>query len=78
MILDLGLDRVGYKYVNIDDCWLLNHRDSNGHLIPDALKFQRGMKRVGDFIHSLGLKFGIYNSAGTMTCQKLAGGLTYE
>jgi len=68
-ILDLGLDRVGYKYVNIDDCWLLNHRDANNHLVVDKVKFFSGMKNVGDYLHSMGLKFGIYNSAGTMTCQ---------
>lgn len=67
-ILDLGLDRFGYKYVNIDDCWLLPGRDSNGHIIVDPIKFPKGMKDMGDYIHSLGLKFGIYNSAGTNTC----------
>lgn len=68
-ILDLGLDRLGYKFVNIDDCWLLSHRDSNGHLIVDKTKFRKGMKDIGDWLHSQGLLFGIYNSAGTMTCQ---------
>ena len=77
-ILDLGLDRYGYKYVNIDDCWLLANRDSNNHIIVDPIKFPKGMKDMGDYLHSQGLLFGIYNSAGTMTCQRLAGGLTYE
>jgi hypothetical protein len=77
-ILDLGLDKLGYRYVNIDDCWLLANRDANSHLIVDPVKFPNGMKTMGDNLHNLGLKFGIYNSAGTMTCQKLAGGLTYE
>lgn len=77
-ILDLGLDRSGYKYVNIDDCWLMQNRDANGHLVVDKVKFFKGMKPVGDYLHSMGLKFGLYNSAGTMTCEKLAGGLTYE
>jgi len=77
-MLDLGLDRLGYKYLNIDDCWLLANRDANNHIIVDPIKFPKGMKEMGDFLHSQGLKFGLYNSAGTMTCQKLAGGLTYE
>ena len=77
-ILDLGLDRAGYKYVNIDDCWLMQNRDANGHILVDKVKFFKGMKPVGDYLHSMGLKFGLYNSAGTMTCEKLAGGLTYE
>lgn len=77
-MLDLGLDRVGYKYLNIDDCWLLKDRDANSHIIVDPVKFPKGMKEMGDFLHGQGLLFGIYNSAGTMTCQQLAGGLTYE
>jgi alpha-galactosidase len=77
-MLDLGLDRSGYKYLNIDDCWLLANRDGNGHMIVDSTKFPKGMKEMGDYLHGLGLLFGLYNSAGTMTCQKLAGGLTYE
>ncbi len=51
-ILDLGLDRFGYKYVNIDDCWLLANRDSNNHIIVDATKFPKGMKEMGDYLHS--------------------------
>lgn len=77
-ILDLGLNRYGYKYVNIDDCWLLANRDSNNHIIVDPIKFPKGMKDMGDFLHKQGLFFGLYNSAGTMTCQRLAGGLTFE
>ena len=68
-ILDLGLDRLGYKYINVDDCWLTASRNANGHLQVDPLKFFRGIKRFGDDLHSMGLKFGLYNSAGTMTCQ---------
>jgi alpha-galactosidase len=76
--LDLGLDKVGYRYVNIDDCWQLPGRDANNHVIVDATKFPNGMKSLGDYLHKLGLKFGIYSSAGTMTCQQRAGSLTYE
>ena len=42
------------------------------------VKFPNGMKSIGDYLHSKKLKFGIYSSAGTMTCQKLAGSLGYE
>ena len=77
-ILNLGLDKLGYVYVNIDDCWQLPDRDANNHVIPDPANFPNGMKSVGDFLHSKGLKFGIYSSAGTMTCQKRAGSLYYE
>jgi alpha-galactosidase len=77
-MLDLGLDKAGYKYLNIDDCWLLEKRDSNNHVIVDPIKFPKGMKDMGDYLHSLGLYFGLYNSAGTMTCQRRAGSLTFE
>lgn len=77
-MLDLGLDKSGYKYMNIDDCWMTATRDANNHQVVDPVKFPKGMKDMGDYLHSLGLKFGIYSSAGTMTCQKLAGSLMFE
>ena len=77
-IVELGLDKLGYQYINVDDCWQAPQRDSNGHIQADPVKFPNGMKAVGDYIHSKGLKFGIYSSAGTKTCQGLPGGLGYE
>jgi alpha-galactosidase len=64
--------------VNIDDCWLLRERDNEGHVIVNPETFPDGMSAVGDYIHSKGLKFGIYNSAGSMTCEGLAGSLHHE
>jgi alpha-galactosidase len=63
-----GLKDAGYQYVNIDDCWALPSRDSNGNLVPDPVRFPHGIKYVADYVHSKGLKFGIYSSAGTKTC----------
>lgn len=77
-IVELGLDKLGYNYVNIDDCWMLEQRDANGHMVPDPVAFPSGMKSLGDYIHNKGLKYGIYSSAGNMTCQKRAGSLHYE
>jgi alpha-galactosidase len=77
-LIRLGLSDLGYKYVNIDDCWLTKERDSQGHAIVDPATFPDGMKAIGDYIHSQGLKFGIYNSAGTMTCEGRAGSLHHE
>jgi alpha-galactosidase len=77
-LIRLGLADLGYKYVNIDDCWLTKERDSQGHAIVDPATFPDGMKAIGDYIHSHGLKFGIYNSAGTMTCEGRAGSLHHE
>lgn len=53
-------------------------RDADGHIQADPEKFPDGMKAIGDKIHEQGLMFGIYSSAGTMTCQKRPGSLGYE
>jgi alpha-galactosidase len=75
-----GLKDAGYTYVNIDDCWALPQRDANGNLVPDPVRFPNGIKAVADYVHSKGLKFGIYSSAGTKTCdvQGFPGGLGHE
>jgi len=43
-------------------------RNKMGNLVPDPVKFPNGMKAVADYVHSRGLKFGLYNCAGTKTC----------
>jgi alpha-galactosidase len=63
-----GMKAVGYQYVNIDDCWLAKQRDANGNLQADPAKFPDGIKAVADYVHSLGLKLGIYEDSGTATC----------
>ncbi|GIG63425.1 alpha-galactosidase [Longispora fulva] len=63
-----GLKAAGYTYVNIDDCWALPNRDTAGNLVPDPVRFPNGIKAVADYVHAKGLKFGIYSSAGTHTC----------
>ncbi|MDR1928293.1 MAG: glycoside hydrolase family 27 protein, partial [Oscillospiraceae bacterium] len=63
-----GLKEAGYEYVVIDDCWSLRERDADGNLAADPAKFPRGMKFLADYIHSRGLKFGMYSCAGTLTC----------
>ncbi|MFL4946080.1 NPCBM/NEW2 domain-containing protein [Streptomyces sp. MMS24-I31] len=75
-----GLKDAGYTYVNIDDCWALPNRDANGNLVPDPVRFPHGIKAVADYVHSKGLKFGLYSSAGTKTCdtQGFPGGLGHE
>jgi alpha-galactosidase len=78
--VSLGLRDVGYQYVNIDDCWALPQRNAQGNLVADPARFPSGMKALGDYIHARGLKFGIYTSAGTKTCNTLGfpGGLNHE
>src|SRR6185295_3618183 len=63
-----GLKDAGYQYVNLDDCWALPQRGEDGNLVPDPVRFPNGIKAVADYVHSQGLKIGIYTSAGTKTC----------
>ncbi|HEX2968253.1 MAG TPA: glycoside hydrolase family 27 protein [Bacteroidales bacterium] len=72
-----GMKEAGYEYIVIDDCWQVS-RDENGNIVPDKERFPNGMKYLADYIHSKGLKFGIYSSAGTVTCQRRPGGFGHE
>jgi alpha-galactosidase len=76
-IVKSGMKDAGYQYVNIDDCWQVS-RDANGNIVADPQRFPHGMKAVGDYIHSLGLKFGVYSDAGSKTCAGRPGGLGHE
>ena len=67
-IVEKGLDKLGYKYVALDDCWSDTKRDANGNLQPEKKSFPNGMKHVADYVHSKGLFFGLYTSLGTETC----------
>lgn len=66
-MVEKGLDKVGYQYINIDDGFY-GGRDENGLLLSHPQKFPNGMKVVADYIHSKGLKAGIYSDAGANTC----------
>ena len=63
-----GLKDAGYEYVVIDDCWAQRERDKNGRLVENFEKFPSGIKALADYIHGLGLKFGMYSCAGILTC----------
>ena len=63
-----GMADAGYQYIVIDDCWQVS-RDADGNIVPDPERFPSGMKALADYIHSLGLKFGVYSCAGSYTCQ---------
>jgi alpha-galactosidase len=78
LFVDLGLNKCGYEYIVIDDGWMLKQRDKDGNLVPDPAKFPNGMKAVSDYVHSKGLKFGIYNCAGSETCGGYPGGRGHE
>ncbi|HYN95951.1 MAG TPA: ricin-type beta-trefoil lectin domain protein [Pilimelia sp.] len=73
-----GMAAAGYEYVNIDDCWSTRTRNSAGDLVPDPVKFPNGIKALADYVHSRGLKLGIYSSAGTTTCAGYPASLNNE
>jgi alpha-galactosidase len=62
-----GMLEAGYRYLVIDDCWQ-GERDSLGWIHPNPQRFPSGMKALADYVHSKGLKFGIYSCAGYKTC----------
>ncbi len=76
--VELGFRDAGYQYLNLDDGWSAMKRNQEGELIGDPKKFPSGMKSLGDYIHGKGLKFGIYNCAGSLTCAKYPGSRGYE
>lgn len=77
-IVSLGLRDAGYEYVVIDDCWSMRKRGADGRLVPDPVKFPSGMKALADYVHSKGLKFGIYSCVGYLTCAEYPGSFGHE
>ncbi|XP_058164831.1 alpha-N-acetylgalactosaminidase isoform X2 [Dasypus novemcinctus] len=67
-----GWRELGYVYVNIDDCWI-GKRDAKGRLVPDPKRFPNGIAHLADYVHSLGLKLGIYEDLGNFTCMGYPG-----
>lgn len=84
LMVKLGLQDAGYTYLNIDDCWQAERRafDSsrqyNGTVVPDPSRFPSGLKAVADYIHSRGLRFGIYTAQHEYTCQLKTGSYQHE
>ncbi|MFF0290558.1 NPCBM/NEW2 domain-containing protein [Streptomyces sp. NPDC005262] len=80
IFVEKGLKDAGYQYVNLDDCWAKPQRNADGKLEADPVRFPNGIKAVADYVHSKGLKLGIYTSAGTKTCDSvgLPGALGHE
>lgn len=73
-LIKTGLARRGYSFVNVDDCWQ-GTRDRQG--LHANAKFG-DMKKLGDFIHARGLKFGIYSSPARTTCAGYPGSFGHE
>jgi alpha-galactosidase len=91
LLISTGMADVGYDYVNIDDCWMNAEadarrkpdpqrigpfRDAQGRLLPNA--HFPDMKGLADYIHSKGLKAGLYTSPGPKTCAGYAGAWQHE
>jgi alpha-galactosidase len=76
-MVSTGMKDAGYTYINIDDCWH-GDRDSLGFIHPDPKRFPSGMKALADYVHSKGLKIGIYSDAGSETCGGRPGSRGYE
>jgi len=72
-----GMKDAGYTYINIDDCWH-GERDSLGFIHADPKRFPSGLKALSDYVHSKGLKLGIYSDAGSQTCGGKPGSRGYE
>ena len=66
-LVESGLRDAGYKYVFIEDLWQ-GGRDNRNNIIPDPKKFPNGIKALADYVHSKGLKLGIYSDAAQLTC----------
>ena len=64
---ETGMKDAGYEYIIIDDIWQ-GGRDNRNNIIPDPEKFPNGIKALADYIHSKGLKLGIYSTAAQLTC----------
>uniref|UniRef100_UPI0035CB3446 alpha-galactosidase n=1 Tax=uncultured Sphingomonas sp. TaxID=158754 RepID=UPI0035CB3446 len=72
-----GMKAAGYQYVVIDDCWH-GERDADGFIGQDAQRFPSGIKALSEYVHSKGLKFGIYSDAGAKTCGGRPGSQGHE
>lgn len=66
-MVETGLRDLGYNYIVIDDGWQ-GGRDNKNNMIPDPVKFPSGMKSLCDYVHSKGMKIGIYSDAAQLTC----------
>lgn len=73
-----GLKEAGYQYLVIDDIWQGGRDSVSGLIYPDPVRFPSGIKALADYVHSRGLKFGIYSDAGTLTCGDRPGSFGFE
>ena len=77
-MVDKGLLKAGYKYINLDDNWHSNLRDDEGRLQGDLVRFRHGIPALVKELNAMGLKVGIYSSNGKYTCEDLPASLHHE
>ena len=73
-----GMKEAGYQYVNLDDFWQAPHRDAQGNILADPIRFPSGIKALAEYVHSKGLKLGVYSDAGSHTCGGRPGSRDHE
>jgi len=82
LLVKHGYVAAGYNGIHVDDCWsnqFTNERDEVTHeIVANATRFPSGMKGLGDYLHSLGLHFGLYTDIGNRTCGNYVGSFNYE
>ncbi len=76
-MVSTGMKEAGYQYIIIDDFWV-GGRDATNHLFPDQKRFPQGMKALADYVHSKGLKLGIYSDAAEYTCGGVTASYNFE
>jgi len=76
MVAD-GMEQLGYQYIIIDDHWV-GGRDEHNRLFPDKKRFPNGMKKLADYVHSKGMKLGIYSDAAEYTCGGVTASYNFE
>jgi alpha-galactosidase len=72
-IVRSGMAAAGYRYVNVDDCWMARKRNAAGALQPNPVEFPEGISGLASYVHGLRLKLGIYLDAGSATCTGFPG-----
>ncbi|WP_207512372.1 glycoside hydrolase family 27 protein [Longitalea luteola] len=72
-----GMAQAGYQYIVLDDFWV-GGRNANNELFPDPVRFPNGIKSLADYVHSKGLKLGIYSDAASLTCGGVTGSYNFE
>lgn len=77
-MVNSGMRDAGYTYLNIDDFWHADGRDSSGYPLADPVLFPHGIRYISDYLHERGLKLGIYSDAGTQTCGGEFGSYGFE